>query len=223
MSNHIGLRKHLAMSSCTQCIRVRKRLVDEEGLDLSIRFAHLLVAAHEDNLSDPGSGEGGDGESGGGGKGDDVARSVRLRPQVGGPDERGVHDSSDDTNGNSLLLRSLTTSRSAPTQDERVDTVCANGEYDHGDVAACNTEGRACDKETNSGDDLGDGDVPCALVELSRRPRDSDGDSTGDKVRWAGEDEGDGGVEAKGLNNSGEEVLDSVSNCHVCPARLYLP
>jgi hypothetical protein len=153
---------------CAQSVDAPKRLVDEEGLDLSVRLAHLLVAAHENNLSDPGSEEGGDGESGGGGKGDDVAGSIGLGPQVGCPDERGVHDGGDDSNSDGLLLRSLTASGSAPTQDERVDTICPNGEDDHGDVAACNTEGRTCNEETDGSDDLRDGDVPCALVELSR-------------------------------------------------------
>lgn len=100
---------------------------------------------------------------------------------------------------------------SAPTQDEGVDAVCANREDDHGDVATCNTERRACDEKADDCDNLGDGDMPCALVELSGRPGDSDSNDTGKEVGRAGKDKGDGGVEAEGLDNSGEEVLKPVS------------
>jgi hypothetical protein len=167
VSSLVHLRRLFATSSRTYRVETRKRLVDEEGLNLRAGLAHLLVAAHETNLGDPGSEEGGDGESGGGGKSDNVAGSIGLGPQVGCPDERGVHDGCDYTNGNGLLLWSLATSRSTPTQDERVDTVCSDSEDDHGDIAACNTEGRACDKETDGSDDLRDGNVPCALIEFA--------------------------------------------------------
>lgn len=40
-----------------------KCLVDIEGLDLIVGLAHLLVLAHEDNLSDPGERKGSNGES----------------------------------------------------------------------------------------------------------------------------------------------------------------
>lgn len=111
----LALREQSAVTPRTQCVKDSKHLVDVEGLDLSVRLAHLLVAAHEHDLSDPSSKEGGDGESSGGGKSDDVARSIGLGPQVGSPDEGGVHDGGDNTNGDSLLLRSLTTGGSAPT------------------------------------------------------------------------------------------------------------
>ena len=103
---------------------------------------------------------------------------------------------------------------SAPTQDERVDAVCTNGENDHGNIAACNTKRRACNEKPDSSDDLGDGNVPCALIEFSGRPRDSDGDSTGDKIGRACKDEGDSFAESEGLDNSGEEVLESI-RCQV--------
>ncbi len=53
--------------------------------------------------------------------------------------------------------------------------------------------------------------MPCALVEFSRRPGDSDGNCASDKVGWAGEYQGDGGVEAKGLDDC-RELHHNVSN-----------
>jgi hypothetical protein len=118
---------------------------------------------------------------------------LALQTMVGGgvydlPDERSVHDSSHNANSDGLLLRRLSTSRTAPTQNERVDAICSNGEDDHGGVTSRHADGRASDKETNDGDTLGDGYVPCALVELARRPGDCDGDRSGNEVGWACQD-----------------------------------
>lgn len=55
------------------------------------------------------------------------------------PDERSVHDRGDDTDRDSPLLGCLTTGGTAPSENERVDTVGTNGEDDHGDVAASDT------------------------------------------------------------------------------------
>lgn len=46
--------------------------------------------------------------------------------------------------------------------------------------------------------------MPGALVELARRPGYGDSDEACDQVRRAGEDEGDGGVEAEGFDDRGE-------------------
>jgi hypothetical protein len=107
------------------------------------------------------------------------------------PDERRVHDCGDNADSDSLLLGRLSACRSAPTQNERVDTICANGEDDHGRVAACYANGCAGNQETDSGYALGDGDMPCAFVELAGRPGDGNGDYAGDEVGWACQDERD--------------------------------
>lgn len=41
--------------------------------------------------------------------------------------------------------------------------------------------------------------MPCPFVELSRRPRDKDGNGSGDEVRRARENKSDGGVEVEAL------------------------
>lgn len=146
-----------------------------------------------------------------------VLRSVLVdsfieccKSQGGLPDEGGVHNSGDYANSDSLLLRSLTAGGSAPTQNERVNTVCADGENDHGDIATGSTDVGASKTESKGGDTLGDGDMPRALVELARRPGDSDGDGTGNEVGWASQHKRDGLVEAKSLDHSREEVLETI-------------
>lgn len=52
--------------------------------------------------------------------------------------------------------------------------------------------------------------MPRAFVEFPARPRHGDGHGAGDQVGRAGEDEGDGLVEAKGLDDGGEEVFEAV-------------
>ena len=54
---------------------------------LAIGLAKLLVAAGEDDLSNPRGKEGGNRERGRGRQSDNIAGSIRFRPQVGGPDE----------------------------------------------------------------------------------------------------------------------------------------
>ena len=188
--------------------------VDVESLRLRLRIAHLLIPAHKDNLRDPRRSKGRNRERRGRRQRDDIARRIALGPQVRRPDERRVHDGGDNANGDSLLLRRLTARGSAPSEDERVDAVGADGEDDHSHVATRNTERRACDEEADGGDDLADGDVPGALVELAGRPGDGNCDAAGDEVGRAGEHEGDGLAEAEGLDNSGEEVLEAVG-CQV--------
>lgn len=100
--------------------------------------------------------------------------------------------------------------RSAPTKDERVDTICADGKDHHRNVTACNTKGCARNKKPNCGNDLGDGNMPCTLVELSRGPGNSDGDSAGYEVRRAREDESDSLTEPQRRDNGRKEVLKTV-------------
>jgi hypothetical protein len=171
----------LAISTATQ------PLVNKESLDFVVRLAKLLVLAHEHNLRNPGAQSGRNRECSRRAERNDVARLVGLGPQVwspicvvsdwevggggGGeilPDEGRVHDSGNNTDGNSLLLGCLTTGRSAPTENQGVDAVGADGEDDHGGVASRNADRRACNEETDSGDGLGGGNVPCSLVKLAR-------------------------------------------------------
>ena len=125
------------------------------------------------------------------------------------PDKRSVHNGRHDTDCDGLLLGCLTTGGSAPTENERVDSVGTDGEDDHGDVATRNADFSAGESETESGYGFGDGDVPGSLVELARRPRHGDCDGAGDEVGRAGQGEGDGPVEAEGLDNGWEEVLET--------------
>jgi hypothetical protein len=218
---HIHIVNRLAISIATQ------PLVNKESLDLVVRLAELLVLAHEHNLCNPGAQSGRNRECSRRAERNDVAGLVGLGPQVrspvcvvsdlevggGGeilPDEGRVHDSGNNTDGNGLLLGCLTTSRSAPTENQGVDAVGADGEDDHGGVASRNADGRACDEETNSGDGLGGCNVPCSLVELARGPGDGDCDGAGDQVGWAGQDKGDELAEAESLHDSREKVLETV-------------
>jgi hypothetical protein len=104
----------------------------------------------------------------------------------------------------------LAARRAAPAEDQRVDAVGADGEDDHGHVTARGADGCAGDEEADRGDDFGDGDVPCALVEFSGGPGYGDGDDAGDQVGRACQDEGNGLRETESLDNGGEEVLEAV-------------
>lgn len=113
----------------------------------------------------------------------------------------------------------MTTGGSTPTENKRVDAVGTDGEDDHGDVAARNTDFSAGESETESGYCFGDGDVPGSLVELARRPRHGDCDGASDEVGRAGQDEGDGLAEAEGLDNGREEVFETyLPKLLHCPA-----
>lgn len=56
--------------------------------------------------------------------------------------------------------------------------------------------------------------MPGSFVHLARPVRNKNGAATGDKVGGAGEDKGDGGVKAKGLDNAGELLIVSMSCNH---------
>lgn len=138
--------------------------------------------------------------------GEHVPRGARLGPQVGRPHEAAVHERGDEPNGRRLLLLGLRAHAAAPPEDQAVDAVRPDGEDDHGGVPPGHVPrrgGRGGD-EAHHRDGLGGGDVPCALVESARGPRDEDGDGAGDEVGRAGEHEGDGGVEVEGLDDGGE-------------------
>jgi hypothetical protein len=185
-------------------------LVDIEGLHLILSLPQLLVPAHKHNLRNPRQRKRRDRESRRTAQRNDVARLVGLGPEVRSPDETCVHDCSHDTNGNSLLLRCLSTCRAAPSEDKRVDAVCADGEDDHGGVSSRNADGCRCDEETDDSYALGDGDVPCALIELARRPGDCDCDGTSNQLWWECQDKSHKFGEAESLNDGREEVLKAV-------------
>lgn len=126
------------------------------------------------------------------------------------PDERNVHDRRDNRNCGSLFLLGLSACTSAPPQDQRVDTIGTDGENYHCYIAASEIQGRASSHEANGGDDLGDGDVPCALVELARGPRHCNCDRASDEIRRASQNERHRLVETEGFDDCREEVLEAV-------------
>lgn len=126
------------------------------------------------------------------------------------PDKRGVHDSRHDTNSDSLLLWCLPASRSAPSQNQGVYAVSADGEDNHGNITTSDPNVCACKTETEDCDQLRDGNVPGALVKLAGRPGHGDGDTTSDQVWGACKDKRDSTVEAESLDDGGEEVFESV-------------
>jgi hypothetical protein len=196
-------------------------LVDVESLHLILAFPHLLVAAHKHDLRNPRQRKCRNRKGRRTAQRNDVARLVRRGPEVRGPDETRVHDRGHDTDCNSLLLGRLATGRTAPSEDERVDAVGADSEDDHGGVAARYADGGRGDEETDNGHALGDGDVPCALVELARGPGDCDCDDTSDQVGWACQDESHEFAEAESLNNGREEILEAIG-CEVLLERVSM-
>jgi hypothetical protein len=182
--------------------------VDVEGLSPVIAFTKRLVPAHKHNLRNPCQQRSRDREGSRRTERNDVSRPISLRPKVWCPintvshrlrfrltqvrydlpDERGIHNRSDDANSNSFLLRRLTTCRSAPTQDQRVDTIRANGEDDHGDIASRRPNFGTSQCKAEGSDSLGDSNMPRPLIKLSRRPGHCDGDNAGDEVRGACQD-----------------------------------
>lgn len=109
------------------------------------------------------------------------------------PDERNIRDGVDDSEGAGFLLLGLSAGRRDPAEDDRVDGVCSDGEDNHGEVARAGVQRRSCEDETEDGDELGGGDVPCALIEAPGLPGPVDGDYAGDKVGRAGQDAADYG------------------------------
>lgn len=141
-----------------------------------------MIPALHDDLGQPGEACSGHREARARAQRDGVARAVVLRPQVRRPDERGVHDRRDDPDRHGLLLLRLSAGAPRPAEDERVDAVGADGEDYHADVPPHGVQSRAGGDETDRGDDLGDGDVPGALVELARAPGDENRHRARDQV-----------------------------------------
>lgn len=126
------------------------------------------------------------------------------------PDEGNIHDRRDNRNCGSLFLLGLPAGTSAPAQDQRIDAIGTNCEDDHGYIAADEIHRRAGGYETDGGDDLGDGDVPCPLIELSRRPRHRNRDRASYEIGRARQNKRYRLVEAQGLDDGREEVLEAV-------------
>jgi hypothetical protein len=112
----------------------------------------------------------------------------------------------------SLLLFGLTTSGRDPAKNDGIDRVRANGEDNHGEVFSTSVQSGEGENETEDSDRFCNGDVPCALIETTRRPRPGDRDEASNEVGWASESESDGLVETKSLDSSREKVLEAVSS-----------
>jgi hypothetical protein len=112
----------------------------------------------------------------------------------------------------SLLLFGLTTSGRDPAKNDGIDSVRANGEDNHGEVFSTSVQSGEGENETEDSDRFCNGDVPCALVETTRRPRPGDRDEASNEVGWASESESDGLVETKSLDSSREKVLEAISS-----------
>lgn len=187
-----------------------RRLVSK-GIDGLIGvLANLLVNPLEPEAHNPGSSRGRDGESGGRAESDGVARRVGVHPQVRCPDERSVGDGVDDRERGRFLFFRLATSGRDPAENDGIDGVGTDGENNHGEVLGACVQGSEGKDEAEDGDGFRDGDVPCALVEATRRPRPGDRNEASDEVGRASEGESNSLIEVKGLNSSREEVLEAV-------------
>ena len=91
-----------------------------------------------------------------------------------------------------------------------------DGEDNHGEVLCAHVQRRETKDKTKDGDSFGHSDMPCALVEATRRITVGDRTESGNEVRRAGKGESDLCVEFEGFDDGGEEVLESVcSKMHV--------
>lgn len=171
--------------------------------------AELAVSPNHDNLGHPGERSGTDTKSGAAGHGNSVAGLVARGPEVGRPDEADVHDHGHHADSHGLLLLGLAADGATPTENETVYGVGANSKDNHAHVSSGGVEGGSGGGEANHGDGLGCSDMPRPLIEFSGRIRDDNGAGACDEVGWAGEDKGDGGVEAEGLDHGGELISTS--------------
>lgn len=146
------------------------RLVDVEVLLLILVVPELLVALLHDNLHPPCQRRGSQAEGAGGGHGRNEPGSGVRDPQVRCPNKADVHNGSNHADCNGLLFLGLTADTAAPAKDQTVDAIGTDGEDDHGDVAAGGVKGGGRGGEADCGDDLGDCDVPGALVHFARGP-----------------------------------------------------
>lgn len=173
--------------------------------------AELAVSPHHDNPGHPGKRSGTDTESGAARHGNSVAGLVARGPEVGRPDEADVHDHGHHADSHGLLFLGLAADGATPTQNETVHSVGANSKDNHAHVSSGGVQGGGGGGEANHGDSLGCSNVPRPLIEFSGRIRDDNGAGASDEVGWAGEDKGDGGVEAEGLDHGGELIVSELN------------
>lgn len=154
--------------------------------------------------------------------GDSVPGTIVVAEEVGSIDEGGVRDGSHHGNDYGLLFEGLRADRSRPTEDDGVDTVRPDGKDAHGKVPNPHVERGRRKRKADDGDGFAGGDVPSTFIVLARGEGDGDGKDAGDEVRGAGENEGDDLVEAEGLDDGGEEVLEPIGRAEVSRAKTIL-
>lgn len=110
-----------------------------------------------------------------------------------------------------LLLLTLPACATDPSQDDRVYTVGADREDAHGEVPGSNVQCRAGQNETKYRNCLGDGDMPRALVVVSRRGCISHRNDASNQEWWTGQNQCDCPVETKRAHNRRRKVLESCS------------
>merc|ERR1712070_830633 len=86
------------------------------------------------------------------------------------PDERSVSNGIHDGQRTCFAFFGLPTGRRDPAENDRVDCICSNSEDDHCEVPGTSVERCASKDETKDSYRLGNGDMPCALVEFARLP-----------------------------------------------------
>lgn len=132
------------------------------------------------------------------------------------PNEARVGTGVDNGQCRGLLFLGLATSRANPAENDGVDGIGSNRKDDHGEISRAGIEGGTAEDKAEDGDGLCDSNMPGSFVVFTGRSTPEDGDETGNEVGWAGEDEGDGAVEAEGFDGGGEEVLEAIgSQVHV--------
>jgi hypothetical protein len=141
---------------------------------------------------------------------DDVLWPVALGVQIWCVDETSHRADVDNGQRNSLLFGCLAKCTGDPSENDGVDGVDTGGEEKAGYISRSNVERCRTDEETNDGETHHAGDMPCSIVELSRRDTDEDADSTSDKRRGCGKDKSDGCAESERLDNGWEELESSV-------------
>jgi len=104
---------------------------------------------------------------------------------------------------NSLLLLGLRQSRRRPSDNDRVDSVGTHGEDEAGAVSSSGIESRSSENETDNGNGQTSCDVPGTLVHASRIPTEQNSRGTSEDEWWAGHDQGDGSIESKSLDDTG--------------------
>lgn len=131
----------------------------------------------------------------------DVSRLIRLNPQIWCPDERDVCNGVHDSERGRLLLLGLAASTRYPSEDDAVDSIGADGEYDHGEVLRPEVQSRATQHETKNSNCFCRCDMPRPFVVFTGLPRPVDADNAGDQVWWAGQNQGYRCGEAQSVDN----------------------